>query len=473
MPQLKKNILLLCAEAARHTGTVDLHIKAFKQYSHHNVVVLDAFVASQLDFDMAMFDVIVFHYSIVISLPQFIPEKLGRKIRDFNGPKVLFIQDEFRWVDRTSEAVQKLGISVIFTVVNEDVIRKIYRNNYFDNVRFEQTLTGFVPENLLNREVPDYQDRPLDIGYRARKLPGWCGSFALQKWQIGERVLRDAPGHNLKCDIAMSEASRIYGDDWIRFMGNCKATLGTESGASFVDYTGLVHQEIDKYEAKHPEAHFMDVKEKFLEGRDGETVIHVISPRVFEAAALRTLMILYPGTYSGVLTPGRHYVELKPDHSNMDEIVSILRDPDRAAEIINNAYDEIARSQTWTHESFINNFDTVIDGEMGKSQRQVRATDENIEEIILASSDRLNAEKKNLETDNLLEFNRLEEANQKGTQKTRQRMRMVIFLQKVRVSLYNFVENKLPPAISGKLLAVGRWISKLLKPVVKKILFRN
>jgi len=475
MPHTKNNILLLCAEAARHTGTVDLHIQAFKQYSRHNVVILDSFVAAQLDFDMEMFDVIVFHYSIVISLPHYLPQKLARKISDFDGPKVLFIQDEFRWVDRTSQAARRLGISVIFTVVNvnEDVIRKIYRDSYFDHVRFEQTLTGFVPENLIAKEVPDYRDRPFDIGYRARKLPGWCGSFALQKWKIGERVLQDAPSYGLKCDIAMSEASRIYGEDWITFMGNCKATLGTESGASFVDHSGLVHQEIDRYEAKNPRASFEEVKDRFLEGRDGEVVIHVISPRVFEAAALRTLMILYPGTYSGILRSGRHYVELAPDHSNMDEVVAVLRDPDRAGEIVNNAYDEIARSPAWTHESFVEKFDGVIDGELEKHTTKARATGEAIERVISARSDQIKLEMQNLEAGKLAEFKRLEEANLRGAQKSQKRMRIVLFLQKIRVCLYDFVDKRLPPIISGKLLGVGSRLSKLLKPVVKKILFRN
>ncbi|MCF6199801.1 MAG: hypothetical protein L3J67_10490, partial [Hyphomicrobiaceae bacterium] len=252
----KKNILLLYAEAACHTGTVDLHVNSFKRYSRYNVVMLDAHVAGQVDVDVALFDAIIFHYSIVISLPHFICEDLANNIAAFDGPKMLFIQDEFRWVDRTSSAAERLGVSVIFTVVNKDVIRKIYRNDYFDNVRFEQTLTGFIPENLLDHEVPDYQDRALDIGYRARKLPAWCGSFAVQKWLIGEKTLADAQKYGLQCDIAMSEASRIYGEKWIEFMANSRATLGTESGASFVDFTGLVHQEIDAYEAKNPGADF-------------------------------------------------------------------------------------------------------------------------------------------------------------------------------------------------------------------------
>ncbi len=463
MMKKQKNILLLCAEEARHTGTVDLHIRAFKDYSDYNVVTLDSNIVSRINVDIDMFDVIVFHYSIVISLPQYISDELGRKISAFTGPKILFIQDEFRWVNRTMKAAEELGVSVVFTVVNKDVIRKIYRNDYFDNVRFEQTLTGFVPENLLDHPVPDYMERPLDIGYRARKLPAWCGSFSLQKWLIGEKTLVDAKKYDLQCDIAMSEASRIYGDDWISFMSSCRATLGTESGASFVDYTGLVHQEIDKYEAAHPNASFEEVRDIYLEGRDGEVVIHVISPRVFEAAALRVLMILYPGTYSGALEAGRHFVELQPDHSNMDEVVAILRDPNEAGAIIQRAYDEVACSTRWTFRTFIKHFDDVVCEELLKHTSDGGAKSGNIAKMIIERTAELEAAQ-------MAEFKRLEVANQAGAQRAQKRMQFILLLQRSRVAAFEFVDKKLPNVFSVPLLLFARAVSRRVKPILRKIL---
>ena len=83
------NLLLLCANTARHTGTVDTHIRAFKKYSQHNVVTLDSSAAGKIDFDVELFDAIVFHYSIIISLPQFLSDELAQSITAFGGPKVL------------------------------------------------------------------------------------------------------------------------------------------------------------------------------------------------------------------------------------------------------------------------------------------------------------------------------------------------------------------------------------------------
>ena len=305
-------------------------------------------------------------------MENYLTDTFYESISQHRGPKILFIQDEFRWVDQTMAVAERLGISVIFTVVNRDVVRRIYHRPYFSKVRFEHTLTGFVPEGLVHRKVPHYSNRKLDVSYRARKLPGWCGSFALQKWQIGERFLQDAPRFKLRTDIAISEASRLYGEAWINLLSNSRATLGTESGASFVDFSGHVLPAVDAFEAQNPDASFDVVRDRFLEGRDGDIVIHVISPRCFEAASLRTLMILYPGEYSGVLKPGRHYVELAPDHSNMAEIVEIIRDPDRAGETIANAYEEIAKSPHWTFRTFIEHFDRVADDSLRQVARESR-----------------------------------------------------------------------------------------------------
>jgi hypothetical protein len=81
---------------------------------------------------------------------------------------------------------------------------------------------------------------------------------------------------------------------------------------------------------------------------------------VFEAIALRTLIIAYPGRYSGVLEPWRHYVPLDKDHGNMAQVAAVLRDPERVAEIITNAYAEIALNPAYSYGAMIEVFDRRI-----------------------------------------------------------------------------------------------------------------
>jgi len=92
-------------------------------------------------------------------------------------------------------------------------------------------------------------------------------------------------------------------------------------------------------------------------------VVHVVSPRVFEAAALGTAMILFPGDYSGVVRPGEHYIALQKDFSNMDDVVEQLRDDELVRDMTVRARDDIIRSGRWSYQAFIADFDRVVDEE--------------------------------------------------------------------------------------------------------------
>lgn len=355
----RRRVLLLCDFDTRHIGTISDHLTAFKSYSENEICVVDALSAARTNIAFDEFDALVVHYSLAVSkLP--LQRKLAAKIRGYTGYKIVFIQDEYRWVDATVTAIADLGIHVIYSVVNEQIIDAIYHHESIRGVRRRRTLTGFVPDALTAMPVPDYERRPIDVGYRARKLPMWLGSFGQEKWIIGERFKRDAVRYGLVCDIEHDEKKRIYGDDWTTFLSNCKAVLGTESGSSFIDFSGEVQLAVEAFEQTEPNARFDEVQARFLGERDGETIIQVISPRCFEAAALRTLMILYPGAYSGVLKPWRHYLPLERDHGNMDEVVAVLRDRDRALAIIDNAYREVALNPLYGFRAMVENFDRDI-----------------------------------------------------------------------------------------------------------------
>ena len=81
-----------------------------------------------------------------------------------------------------------------------DVIDDLYPPEIFKNVRRETILTGYVPEHLLRLEVKKYEDRPIDVGYRARKLPEWLGYFGQEKWLIADKFLETAGRYNLNHD---------------------------------------------------------------------------------------------------------------------------------------------------------------------------------------------------------------------------------------------------------------------------------
>lgn len=365
------SVLLICSGPTANIGTVLDHIAAFKTQSIHDITIADATFVSVAAIELDSFDVLVFHYSIVLSDSNHIRPELAERIRTFCGLKVAFIQDEYRWIDRQNTAIEDFGISLLYTVTNPDVTRQIYRTSYFEKVRIEHTLTGFVPESLLTYPVPSYAMRAIDVSYRARRAPAWYGRFAEEKFLIGEKFRQNVEGFGLVCDIEYAEHRRVYGADWIKLISSSKATLGTESGVSFIDFTGEIQEQAEAYERDNPESSSSLIREIFLGNRDGQITINVISPRIFEAAALRTLLVLYPGEYSGVLKPWRHYIPLARDHSNLQEIIEIIQSSDKALKIIDAAYHEVACNPTWWLGTFIESFDKVIYEEYAKLARNI------------------------------------------------------------------------------------------------------
>ena len=164
-------------------------------------------------------------------------------------------------------------------------------------------LTGYVDRRLLDRDAPKLADRPVDVGYRARKIPAWLGELGQEKCRIGKRFAEDAVTYGLNCDISYREEDRLYGEDWLRFMTRCKSFLGVESGASVFDFTGEIQSAVEREERAYPSPLFEELRERHFKDKEGLVRLNQISPRCFEAAALRTLMILYVGEYSGILLP--------------------------------------------------------------------------------------------------------------------------------------------------------------------------
>ena len=354
------HILLLCQFDAWTASTIVEHIQAFPSYSQHRYYVLSNLGDLPTWLDLSRFDGIIIHYSLVACDDAFLGSDAKRRIREFNGFKAAFIQDDYRWINDTVNALAYLRVTAVFPLAGPDIIDLVYSPEKLPGVHRETVLTGYVPEALARRDVKPFAERPIDVGYRARKVPMWIGSHTLQKWQIADRFSADAPRFGLNVDISYREEDRIYGEAWVQFIANCKAMLGTESGASVCDFTGDIRRNVEAHVKQHPDASFEELRDLYFRDVDGKIMMNVISPRTFEAACLRTLMILYDGYYSGILKPWRHYVPLRRDHSNMDEVVAILRDPVRAQQVIDTAFQEIALNPAYTFRAMVQRIDEVI-----------------------------------------------------------------------------------------------------------------
>jgi len=376
MPERRRRlrILLLCDDWRGHANTIKDHINALRRLSRHDVRTFNPIgmrdsVALALD----EFDAIVIHYSVIVSHPNYLSEAFREKLRRYRGLKVQFIQDEYRWVDRITAAMRDVVIDVLFTLVSEPSASIIY-DTRLPGVRRVHTLTGYVDDALAGRPWRPLRERTIDVAYRGRDIPYWIGRISRDKVEVGRGFLERAPRYGLKVDIGWTEKDRIYGEAWIDFISSCRATLCSESGASITDFDGSAERAVIEYMTAHPGADFEEIHHAVLEPFEGNAPMPVISPRVFEAAALGTALIMFPGYYSGVVQPEEHYIVLEKDFSNMDEVVGKLRDDAFLAALTQRAADHLVRSGKWTFKAFVEQFDEVVEEEARRPRARRLAT---------------------------------------------------------------------------------------------------
>jgi len=363
MSKVKLNVLLLCNRPVRNAdaSTITDHLDAIAQCGHQ-VTELSFLRNLPSRLNLERFDVLVIHYSLALGYmsDHYISPATRLKIAAFNGLKVVFIQDEYRGINNVLKILTELKISLLFTCIPTSEIEKVYPAALLPGTVRLNTLTGYVPKALLNWPKRPSAERVVDVGYRTRKPPFWLGELGYEKWSIADRFKNASAGTGLNLDLSYDESARIYGTKWTEFVVACKAMLGVESGASVFDFEGTLQQRVDNYVAGEPAATFHEVQAKFLIPYEGLIRHNQISPRCFEAAALGTVMVLYEGEYSGILKPWRHFVPLKKDFSNYEEVLATLRDAEKLQQIADYAFSEVALNPMYSYENFGREFASAV-----------------------------------------------------------------------------------------------------------------
>jgi hypothetical protein len=359
------NLLVLYDDRSSHVGTIREHLSSFRQYSKNNVFYLPGsrgpgFAGSVLPdaWDLSWFDAIILHYSIRLSLREHLPETLAGAIENFTGLKMAFIQDEYENTEIARRWIERLRFDIVFTCVPAESVERVYPRARFPGTRFIQKLTGYVPEDeALDRFALPLEQRPVHIGYRGRDLPHHYGTLGRDKYRIGVDVRHLAQQRGIPVDIEVASEKRVYGTEWYRFVGSCRAMLGTESGSNIFDHDGSLATLAERYSDRP----YDEIYPQYLAMHEGPVCMNQISPKAFEAIRLRTALVLFEGDYSGVLEPQRHYIPLKKDYSNMDEVFAKISDLGYLRRLTERAFHEIIEPGRYSYKKFVEAVDRQID----------------------------------------------------------------------------------------------------------------
>lgn len=348
---------------AANAPTIMEHVTAFGRYSRHPVWKCNVDFGFPRGLNRFRFKAIVLHYSIFGSLPFGLSERFVRYLRDSrNAIKVAFFQDEMQYVPQRFKLIDELGIDVIYSLLEPRYFDEVYFKNTAVR-RVFHTLTGYVDDSwgeTSKRLAKPLRERTTDVSYRARPLPFYMGRGAQEKTQIADRFVERARGSGLILDIKTGAADRIYGEAWYRFLANSRAALGVEAGVSVFDMSGETRARVERLLADRPTLTFEEVHDQELKMWEDRIHYRTISPRVFEAAGLEVCQILFEGGYQGILHPSVHYIPLKKDFSNFDEVIAALRDDAFVLEMTARARRDLVDSGHYGYRGFIERFDDEL-----------------------------------------------------------------------------------------------------------------
>lgn len=334
---------------------------SFNAYSKHEYFYINDPRVLSRSFNFAAFDVVLLFWSYDWLRPQ-LSEDVVRRIAEAPGSRILFLQDEYRSVHLARAAINRFRIDHLYTLVDEKDHEAYYPRAQLPTLRSVTTvLAGYVPENLERMSSPPHAERPNDVVYRARTCAYYLGDLAQEKQIIAERFDEAAGKAGLTCDISTWEGDRIYGKAYGRFLKSARCVLGTESGASVVDFDGRIQSQCEAYCSEHPTATYEEVKRRFFADVDGKIFCRTISPRIFESTALGNTLVLHEGDYCGILRPGRHYIEVKKDYSNLDSVIEQIRDRGLCERIAEYARRDLIDSQRFSYREFVRQFDADLE----------------------------------------------------------------------------------------------------------------
>jgi len=307
------------------------------------------------------FRIVLLHYSLFGYWPYLqLSNQFLRYLAESKGSyKIAFFQDEYHFCQSRFDFINQCGIDCVYTLLEPEYFKEVY-GKFTKAKSFIYTIPGYVSDQLLDKEKRFYKhdgERDIDIGYRSRPVMYYMGKGAQEKTEIAHTFLERGRDLGLKLDIGTEENQRLYGDHWYKFLAECRAVLGVEAGVSIFDLQDKVRKDCERLLSENPGLSFEDVSSRILEPWEGNIYYRTISTRHFEAAAFKVCQILFEGKYSAIMEPMVHYLPLRKDFSNLDEVIRLFRDRNVRQELTENAYRDLIASGKYSYKAFIDGFD--------------------------------------------------------------------------------------------------------------------
>ncbi len=337
------------------------HIYCYRKYSGHRVFFLNMHFKTVPGYIRSIdWDVVVFHNTYLIcraakTVFDLLNDRLSF-LKDRECLKIITPQDDANNSQALCDFIRSFGVRIVYCCIHlEEDRRKIYQG-VPRSVQIIPSLTGYVDDRMVAKfakQATQIGQRDIEVGYRSFKAKARNGRLGVLKWRIAEVFDEACRRHGLKSDISVDLADVLTGADWIRFLARSRYQIGVESGSSLLDPDGSIMRSCNRYEAEHPDASFEEIESHCFSGLDERINGAAIGPRVFEAAMARSCQILVEGEHSGILQKDLHYIPVKKDFSNVDDVVLGLGNEERRVRIVEAAYRDLILSRRYHYDAYV------------------------------------------------------------------------------------------------------------------------
>lgn len=309
------------------------------------------------------FDMIVFHNTFMCI--RWTSKKMKEVIKEFSefwkkSSKAVIMQDEYIANNLVIDFINKLDVDIIFSLGKKNATEKLYPKEKIGNKKIVKILTGYVDResvtkvNKLQKKIV----RDIDIGYRGGKVNFSMGEIGLLKTKIPEKFNDFAKKYpEMKIDIknTLGNKNLFLGEDWIKFLLRCRTMVGCLGGSSILDADGTLYRKYIKLmNERFGSDYYEKIKDELEERHDTDLDYTAISPRCFECAMTRTCQLLVEGDYEGIMLPGKHFIEIKRDFSNLKEVIEKVKDKTYCEKIAENAYKDLIESHKYDYSRYVN-----------------------------------------------------------------------------------------------------------------------
>lgn len=354
-----RTILVLHALLPQSRGTTFKHVYAFPRHGPGNLYVFHHLKAPVTDaLQRIPFDGIILNYC-------FLGHRTERVIDTFKdlysfvarsqATKIAICQDDYTSNETLDRWLNELNVGIVYSPITRDLDALYPIMSIKPGVEFREGLTGYVDDDMLagvDEMTLPLAERRIDVGTRVRAHPPHLGRHGQKKALVTQRFCEAAIAEGFVTDCSTDPSAVLLGKDWMRFLGSCRATIGSRGGASAADSDGSTKAKCLAYLKEHPGAPYDEVKAACFPDTIDTYRFDAISPRLFEAAATRTCQVLIRDDYLG-LEAYEDYIPLEEDFSNLAEVFELLRNDDAVMRMTESAHRKLIASDRFGYGSFV------------------------------------------------------------------------------------------------------------------------